>query len=309
MRRWLVVVLAVTIILAVRFWWLREVKPSSPSTFLHWHLVPAQGDRIDNYRIQLASFDANGLTAAPQVPLDISRLPAEGVVFNSSESFGYTILRLTPSRNPLSIVRIEPSGRVTREADLPTQEVDDILATRGMKYRLRDTTWATQAVAVDWEGSRLFTAGCIGSGESIFAIFFLKEQRWQVTDRWDEKYCLDVLFYEPSSNQLLGLGWDFRDDELIKGRKVFRLSAEGEVLERVQSNIENLLSERRDRVAPPLKIQHDHEKYGVLAGNLVLMYDEVEFSYADPNHYELTRLTTNLDWNTGTAVVTTPNAN
>jgi hypothetical protein len=307
MRRWLIVMLALAIILAVGFWWLREAPPSSQRTFLHWHLVPAQGNRIDNYRIQLASFDANGLTAARPVTLDISRLPAKGVVFNRSESFGYTILRLTPSRGPLSVVRIEPSGRVTQEADLPTQEVDDILATRGMKYRLRDVTWETHAVAVDWERSRLFTAGCIGSGESIFAVLLLKEKRWQVTDRWDEKYCLDVLFYEASSDQLLGLGWDFRDDELGKGRKVFRLSAEGGVLDRVQSNIENLLSERRDRVAPPLKILHDHEKYGVIAGKLVLMYDEVEFSYADPNHYELTRLTTNLDWNTGTAVVTTPN--
>ena len=312
MRRWVIVVMAMAlaIILAVRSWWLRDVPPhsvrdvppSSQSTFLHWHLVPAAGNRIDNYRIQLASFDAHGLTAARPITLDINYLPAKGVIFNSSNSFD-SVLRTRATRGPLTIVRIEPSGRVTPEADLPTQEVDEILAGRGMKYRLRDVKWETQAVAVDWERSRLFTVGCIGSGESIFAVLFLKEKKWQVTDRWDEKYCLDALFYQPSANELLGLGWDFREDELVKGRKVFRLSTEGKVLDRLPSNIDTLLSERQNRVAPPLKIEHDHEKYGLIAGKLVLMYDEVEFSYGDPNHYELTRLTINLDWDTGTAVV------
>ena len=312
MRRWIIVVMALAMILAVgSSWWLRhapplsvgDVPPSSQSTFLHWHLVPAAGNRIDNYRIQLASFDAHGLTTVPPINLDIDYLPAKGVIFNSSNSFGYTVLRTRATGGPSTIVRIEQNGRVTQEADLPTQEVDEILAGRGMKYRLRDVTWETQAVAVDWERSRLFTVGCIGGGESIFAVFFLEEKKWQVTDRWDEKYCLNALVYEPLANELLGLGWDFREDELVKGRKVFRLSTEGKVLDRVPSNIDALLSERQNRVTPPLKIEHDHERYGLIDGELVLMYDEVEFSYGDPNHYELTRLMINLDWDSGTAVV------
>jgi hypothetical protein len=313
MKRWVIVVIAMAlaIIFAVRAWWSRDVVPlsmrdapsSAQSTFLHWHLAPVAGNRIDNYRIQLASFDAHGLTGAWPIPLDVNYLPAKGIIFNRSNSFGYTVLRTRALRGPLTIVRIEPSGRVTAEADLPTQEVDEILSGRGMKYRLRNVKWETQAVAVDWERSRLFTVGCIGGGESIFAVLFLKEKKWQVADRWDEKYCLDALLYEPSANELFALGSDFRENELGKGRKVFRLSTEGKVLNRLPSNIDALLSERQNRVAPPLKIEQNHERYGQIDGKLVLMYDEVEFSYDDPNHYELTRLTIDLDWDTGTAVV------
>jgi len=304
MRRWVILVVAVLAVgFAFLFWRFRYAPAAAENRFLHWHLVPASGNRIDNYRIHLASFDANGLTSAPQATLDTHYLPAKGVVFNNSQSFGYTVMRTRAMGNPWTVMRIEASGRMSPVVDLPAQEVDAILAARGMKYRLDDVTWETQGVAVDWEGARLFTVGCIGSGESIFAVLSFKEKKWQVIDRWDEKYCLNALVYEPSTKTLRGMGWDFHDDELVKGRQVFRLTTEGKVLERLPSNIDALLLERQNRVTAPVTIQHDHERYGSLEGNLVLMYDEVEFSYNDPNHYELTRLTIHLDWNNGTAVV------